>query len=69
MVGDADGGEFPRQRVEAYVANDGSVRAPSHGSLEMPVWGPIFRGLEPSDALTEVRIANVVRYIESIQAK
>jgi mono/diheme cytochrome c family protein len=64
-----NGGEFPRQRVEAFVANDGTVLAPSHGSREMPVWGPIFHGLEPSDTLTEVRIANLVRYIESIQEK
>jgi mono/diheme cytochrome c family protein len=63
------GGQFPQQRVEACIAYDGTGRMASHGSSEMPVWGPIFRGLESSDVLTEVRVANLVRYIESIQAK
>jgi hypothetical protein len=35
----------------------------------MPVWGPIFRGLDPSDTRVNVRIANLVGYIESIQLK
>jgi mono/diheme cytochrome c family protein len=63
------GGAFPRQRVEAFVTNDGGVLAAAHGTSEMPVWGPVFRGLDPSDTLTRVRISNVVDYIESIQAK
>jgi hypothetical protein len=41
----------------------------SHGSADMPVWGPIFRSLDRSDARTRVRIANLVAYIESIQSK
>ena len=64
-----NGGTFPRQRVEAFVTNAGDVLTPAHGSSDMPVWGPIFRGLDRSDALAKVRIANVVMYIESIQVK
>lgn len=64
-----NGGAFPRPRVESYVTNDGAARGPAHGTAEMPVWGPIFRGLDPSDTLVKVRIANVVTYLESIQAK
>jgi len=64
-----NGGTFPRQRVEAFVTNDRDILAPAHGSADMPVWGPIFRGLDRSDALVKVRIANVVTYIESIQVK
>jgi mono/diheme cytochrome c family protein len=63
------GGVFPRERVEAFVTNGGGLLAPAHGTHEMPVWGPIFRGLDPSDTLANVRIANVVGYIESIQPK
>jgi len=51
------------------VTNGGDVLSPAHGSADMPVWGPVFRGLDPSDALVKVRIANVVTYIESIQVK
>jgi hypothetical protein len=35
----------------------------------MPVWGPIFRALDPNDATVAVRIANLVAFVESIQAK
>jgi hypothetical protein len=35
----------------------------------MPVWGPVFRGLDPSDTRAAIRIANVVKYIESLQKK
>lgn len=35
----------------------------------MPVWGPIFKGLDSRGAVNAVRIENLVKYIESIQAK
>jgi hypothetical protein len=35
----------------------------------MPVWGPIFRGLDSSDTMNKVRIANLVGYLESMQPK
>jgi mono/diheme cytochrome c family protein len=63
------GGAFPRQRVEAFVTNDGAVLSSAHGTSDMPVWGPIFRGLDPSDTLTSVRIGNLVAHIESMQVR
>jgi len=60
-------GRFPSDEIERFVTGDNRPIA-AHGSREMPVWGPIFRSLEPHDRLTAVRIANVVAYIESIQA-
>jgi mono/diheme cytochrome c family protein len=62
-------GEFPRQRVEDFVTNDGGAPTPAHGTTEMPVWGPVFKGLDPSDTMTKIRIENVVKYLESIQVK
>jgi hypothetical protein len=35
----------------------------------MPVWGPIFMALDPSDRMTVIRIENVVQYLETIQIK
>ena len=64
-----NGGTFPRQRVGQRVTNGADVLTPAHGSSEMPVWGPVFRGLDPSDTLMKIRIANVVEYVESMQAK
>ena len=33
----------------------------------MPVWGAIFRGLDPNDTRTEIRIENLVEYLQSLQ--
>ena len=62
-------GTFPRARVESFVTGDGDRLTPAHGSKEMPVWGPIFRGLDPRDTTNKVRITNIVGYIESIQSE
>jgi mono/diheme cytochrome c family protein len=63
------GGTFPRQQVAAFVTNGGSILTSAHGSSDMPVWGPIFHGLDPSDTLVRVRIANLVAHIESMQVR
>jgi mono/diheme cytochrome c family protein len=63
-----NGGTFPRAGVQAFVTGDKEV-PPAHGSKEMPVWGPIFRDLDANDKSNRVRIANIVDYIASIQAK
>jgi mono/diheme cytochrome c family protein len=61
----ANRGVFPRERVLAFI--EGSQRAASHGSPEMPVWGPTLRGLDASDARVTVRLQNLVAFVESIQ--
>lgn len=61
------GGRFPRDRVVGFV--EGTGRAlPAHGPTEMPVWGPLFRAFDPSDARVRVRIDNLVNFVESLQA-
>jgi mono/diheme cytochrome c family protein len=62
-----NGGVFPRQRLQDYVT--GVRETPAHGSAEMPVWGPIFRALDPKDSTNKVRIANIVDHIELLQAR
>jgi mono/diheme cytochrome c family protein len=66
-IAQRNGGQFPRERVERFVAGDRDTSA--HGSADMPVWGPIFQALDPQDRLNRVRIENVVNFIASIQAK
>lgn len=63
-----NGGVFPKSRVQFYVTGD-APGAEAHGSRDMPVWGPIFRFLDPSDLKVKLRIANIVGYLESIQMK
>src|SRR5512144_2507551 len=60
-------GMFPRARVAALLT--GEIAPAAHGSAAMPVWGPIFTGLDDSAARVKVRITNLVAYIESIQKK
>jgi hypothetical protein len=35
----------------------------------MPVWGPLFRELNPHDSRIDVRLLRLVEYLKSIQAK
>ena len=67
-IAERNSGHFPTGRLEQYVAGENEPPA-AHGSREMPVWGPIFRSLEPRDRLTRIRIANVVAFVESLQSK
>jgi mono/diheme cytochrome c family protein len=62
-----NGGTFPREEIVTFITKGDRVAA--HGSSDMPVWGPIFLGLDPSPARTRVRIDNLVSFIESLQAK
>jgi mono/diheme cytochrome c family protein len=61
-------GQFPIDRVRAFIA-EGGPDLPAHGSPDMPVWGPIFQSLDPSDPVARARIDNVVAYLKSIQTK
>jgi mono/diheme cytochrome c family protein len=63
------GSAFPTRLVESRLADGGTLSTGAHGSTDMPVWGPIFRSLDPRDTVTRVRIANIVEYVESIQVK
>ena len=69
MMSSRERGVFPKARVMAIVSGDQSPDMPSHGSREMPVWGPIFRALDPGDPLNKARIENVVAYVESLQVR
>lgn len=59
---------YPKTRVEAFVTGERDMPT-AHGSREMPVWGPIFSALDPNDGMNRVRIANIVEYVASLQAK
>src|SRR5215467_5585967 len=59
-------GVFPRGEIRAFIAN-GSPDIPAHGSSEMPVWGPTLHALDSSDRAADVRLANIVEYLKSIQ--
>jgi mono/diheme cytochrome c family protein len=61
-------GKFPDTHIVAVL--EIGADTPAHGSAEMPVWGPILGKMNvsnPQDRL--LRISNLSRYLESIQAK
>jgi hypothetical protein len=61
---------FPTLRVIRLIGGkDGEAYPLSHGSREMPVWGPLFKALDPNPTSAELRVTNLVTYLESIQAK
>ena len=59
-------GQFPRAYVRQVIAGDQGVTA--HGSGEMPVWGPVFHQVEEDVDRGNVRLENLVTYLESLQA-
>jgi mono/diheme cytochrome c family protein len=62
-----NGGQFPSVRVRKSIMGDDVVM--SHGSREMPIWGPIFHQIESDQDFGAVRLQNLLKYLESIQMK
>jgi len=60
-----NGGKFPSARVSRTIMGDDILA--SHGSREMPIWGPIFHQIEDDQDFGGVRLQNLVKYLESIQ--
>jgi mono/diheme cytochrome c family protein len=61
------GGKFPYTKVKAQIAGDDVIAA--HGSRDMPTWGPLFKAVDPSTSVAELRLTNLIRYLEEIQTK
>ncbi|HEX4001379.1 MAG TPA: c-type cytochrome [Candidatus Acidoferrales bacterium] len=60
-----NGGQFPAAYVRGVIAGDKVPAA--HGSREMPIWGPVFHQVEADVDRGNVRLENLVKYLESIQ--
>src|ERR1035437_1829888 len=61
-------GKFPDTHIVTVLQNGADI--PSHGSAEMPVWGPILGKMNqtnPQDRL--LRMSNLSRYLETLQVK
>jgi len=59
-------GQFPASAVKNTIAGEQVVAA--HGTREMPMWGPVLRSVD-GQAVTELRLVNLVKYLEQIQEK
>ncbi|HUA15441.1 MAG TPA: cytochrome c [Verrucomicrobiae bacterium] len=68
LLAQKNNGKYPAAHVAAVIRGQASL--PSHGSPDMPVWGPLFSSISQGhDAQVQQRIANLVKYIETLQAK
>jgi len=61
------GGTFSSSDVEKTIVGNEVVE--SHGSRDMPIWGPVFRSIAADDSFMKLRMANLVECLKSIQAK
>jgi len=63
-----NGGTFPDVQVMNYITGADIVAA--HGTRDMPVWGTLFRSLNPdNDAVAQVRVKVLADYVKSLQAE
>lgn len=65
LLANKHGGKYPAAHVIDVLGWVASAEA--HGSKEMPVWGNLLRGSREDQALVQLRLTNITRYIESLQ--
>jgi len=59
-------GQFPSARVRRVIMGDNVIA--SHVSREMPIWRPICHQIEADVDKRNVRLENLLKYLESIQS-
>jgi mono/diheme cytochrome c family protein len=60
-------GKFPEDRMLRILRGDESIL--SHGTQDMPIWGPLFYGLSTNLSMGQMRIHALVSYLEQIQTR
>ena len=61
-------GQYPALRVSSTLR--GEAELPAHGSKDMPVWGRLFWSMSGGHSSeVQQRVANLNKYIESLQGK
>jgi mono/diheme cytochrome c family protein len=68
LIAARNGGAFPMNRVQAVIAGEQPAGL-SHGTREMPVWGPIFSQDISDRDYGKLRIYNVAKFLEGLQKK
>ncbi|MGO8796013.1 MAG: c-type cytochrome [Candidatus Sulfotelmatobacter sp.] len=68
MLSKNNGGKYPALKVSSTIRGDAAIAA--HGSKDMPVWGSLFWAMSKGhESEVQQRVANLTKYIESLQAK
>ena len=63
---EANGGVFPAEQMRTVVDGRG---VGAHGSVEMPVWGSVFKTTAGSEAAARSRIDAILIYVRSLQQR
>jgi mono/diheme cytochrome c family protein len=68
VLAQKSGGKYPASHVASVLR--GQASTPSHGSQDMPVWGPLFSSISQGhEGQVQQRINNLVTYVETLQAQ
>lgn len=59
------GGKFDRIATERIISGVDKLATPAHGVEDMPIWGEVFRGGDPSE--NKLRLHNLVLFLEQLQ--
>lgn len=67
MLAMSNGNKFPQDHVVSVLRF--GMEISSHGSKDMPVWGPVLRSLNKSNPGSEEqqRISNLTKYLRTMQ--
>jgi len=68
VLAQKNGGKYPSAHVASVIR--GQATFASHGSADMPMWGPLFSSISQGhDAQVQQRVANLAKYVETLQVK
>jgi mono/diheme cytochrome c family protein len=65
QIAKKNNGKFPAMQIKTMIEGENAPMA--HGTRDMPMWGPLFKSSEGN--ASELRVKNLIDYLESIQAK
>jgi mono/diheme cytochrome c family protein len=60
-------GKFPELHVQRVINGEDVVVA--HGTRDMPIWGQLLRSTSSTKDVATIKVYNLVKYLEEIQAK
>jgi len=66
LLAKRNNGKFSADYVNSVVLH--GVNTPAHGSTDMPIWGPVFVGIN-DQRLVVLRVNKLSEYLETLQVK
>ena len=66
LLAKRNNGKFSADYVNTVVGH--GVNTPAHGSTDMPIWGPVFTGVN-DQRLVILRVNKLSEYLETLQVK